>query len=85
MAAALLGRGLTLLLSRPDIDGTDVIFEYGGDSWTVSVEDLLAQRLTFHPAHDLFVAWTPDGMHILFTSSRDEWKLNRYMLFHTKV
>ncbi len=119
----------TLLLSRPDIDGTDVVFEYGGDLWIASIHELFAQRLTsshryeilpefspdgkwiafsgqysadnydvyimpriggmprrltFHPAHDLVIGWTPDGEYILFRSGRNDWELSRLYAISTE-
>jgi tricorn protease len=53
-------------------DGTQVAFtgEYDGnlDVYVVSAAGGVPRRLTFHPADDLVLGWTPDGKEILFSS-----------------
>ena len=41
------------------------------DIWICDLEGDDAMRLTFDPAEDWHPVWTPDGGHIVFTSSRD--------------
>ena len=55
-------------------DGALIAFSgtYDGntDVYVVSADGGLPKRLTYHPAPDVVVGWTPDGKHILFRSSR---------------
>ena len=55
-------------------DGTKVAFsgEYDGnvDIFVIPAGGGVPQRLTWHPAGDIVLGWTPDGKSILFTSSR---------------
>ncbi|MGB6876995.1 MAG: PDZ domain-containing protein, partial [Candidatus Acidiferrales bacterium] len=56
-------------------DGKWVAFtgDYGGnpDVYVVSADGGVPRRLTYHPAPDEVMGWTPDGKNILFASSRD--------------
>ncbi|HUN26785.1 MAG TPA: PDZ domain-containing protein [Steroidobacteraceae bacterium] len=56
-------------------DGNWVAFtgDYGGnaDVYVVSASGGVPRRLTFHPAADSAVGWTPDGKRVLFFSTRD--------------
>ena len=55
-------------------DGTQVAFtgEYDGniDVFVIPATGGVPKRVTYHPAPDLALGWTPDGKRILFTSSR---------------
>ncbi|OPX17991.1 hypothetical protein BXT86_03550 [candidate division WOR-3 bacterium 4484_100] len=54
--------------------------EYNADNFDVYVIPRMGgapKRLTYHPADDYVVGWTPDGKYILFVSSRNDWKLRR--------
>src|SRR5579872_2255518 len=103
-----------LLLQKPTLSKTHIVFAYAGDLWSVAREGgdavrltsgagtetdpvfspdgkLIAftgeydgnvdvfvvpasggvpQRLTWHPAPDRVLGWTPDGKNIIFSSSR---------------
>ncbi len=61
------GRGPTLMLFRPDIDGDDVVFEYAGDLWRASVQEQFAQRLTSSPGYEVLPEFSPDGEWIAFS------------------
>ncbi|WP_353217176.1 PDZ domain-containing protein [Sandarakinorhabdus sp.] len=56
-------------------DGQTIAFtgEYDGnvDVFTVAVAGGVPKRLTFHPATDAAVGWSPDGARVLFRSNRD--------------
>ncbi len=52
-------------------DGSRVVFSWRGALWKVSIQGGQAMRLTNHPADDLQSAWSSDGRHIAFTSTRD--------------
>jgi tricorn protease len=55
-------------------DGTKIAFSanYDGnvDVYTVPASGGEPTRLTYHPAPDAVIGWTPDGKNILFRSSR---------------
>ncbi len=55
-------------------DGNTLAFtgEYDGntDVFTVPVTGGIPRRITYHPAADIAVGWTPDGTRILFRSNR---------------
>ncbi len=55
-------------------DGQTLAFtgEYDGntDVYTIPVTGGIPRRITYHPAPDFAVAWTPDGRSILFRSNR---------------
>lgn len=56
-------------------DGKWIAFsgQYGGntDVYVVSADGGVPERLTYHPAPDTVVGWTPDGKNVLFESNRD--------------
>ncbi len=58
-------------------DGTTIAFtgQYDGntDVYIVPATGGVPKRLTYHPAPDIAVAWTADGKHILFRSSRNSY------------
>lgn len=57
----------TRMLRFPDVHDDRVVFSYGGDLWTASIEGGNAQRLTSHPGKELFPKFSPDGQWIAFT------------------
>jgi len=63
--------GETRLLRFPDIHGDSVVFCYGGDLWSASVEGGTATRLTAHPGREVFPRFSPDGEWIAFTGQYD--------------
>jgi tricorn protease len=56
-------------------DGTQIAFtgQYDGnvDVYVVPVTGGVPKRLTWHPAADVAIGWTPDGLSVLFSSRRD--------------
>ncbi len=64
-----------LLLRRPAVSKTQIVFNYGGNLWIVSVYVVattggVPKRLTYHPGLDEVVGWTADGKSVLFLSAR---------------
>ena len=55
-------------------DGTQIAFtgEYDGniDVFVMPATGGTPKRLTFHPAPDKAIGWTPDGKNVLFSSGR---------------
>src|SRR5215469_10605161 len=66
-------------------DGTQVAFtgEYDGniDVFVVAAEGGVPKRLTWHPAPDRVVGWTPDGKRIIFATNRAAY--SRYAELYT--
>lgn len=61
----------TKLLRFPDIHADRVVFTYGGDLWTTSVNGGMATRLTAHPGVETYAKFSPDGRWIAFTGQYD--------------
>jgi tricorn protease len=59
------------LMRYPDIDGSKIVFTYGGDLWTVPSGGGLATRLTTHPGYEGLAKFSPDGTQIAFTGYYD--------------
>ena len=59
------------LLRQPDIQGSKVVFVYGGDLWTVPRSGGVASRLTAHEGVERFPKFSPDGATIAFTAEYD--------------
>ena len=41
------------------------------DLWLLDFARGVPSRLTFHPSHDMFPLWSPDGTRIAFSSLRE--------------
>ena len=59
------------LMRFPATNGTDVVFTYAGDLWTVPAEGGEARRLTSHIGQEIFARYSPDGKTIAFTAEYD--------------
>ena len=59
------------LLRFPATNGTDVVFSYAGDLWTVPLKGGQAHRLTSHIGYEMFGRFSPDGNTIAFTGEYD--------------
>ena len=59
------------LLRFPATNGTDVVFSYAGDLWTVPIQGGEARRLTSHIGYEIFARYSPDGKTIAFTGEYD--------------
>ena len=70
-------------------DGKWIAFsgQYGGntDVYVVSADGGVPERLTYHPAPDTVVGWTPDGKNVLFESTRDSFASGVANLFTVPV
>jgi tricorn protease len=68
LASAQTGR---LLLRKPALSRTQIVFTYAGDLWTVSRDGGEAKRLTTAPGVETDAAFSPDGSTIAFTGEYD--------------
>lgn len=58
-----------MLLETPTVSRTKIAFSYAGDIWLVDRSGGTAQRLTTHPAREVFPVFSPDGSQVAFTRS----------------
>src|SRR5437667_10591203 len=61
----------TRLLRFPTTNGTQIVFCYAGELYTVAKEGGIARRLTSGPGYTSFPRFSPDGSQIAFTSQYD--------------
>ncbi len=61
----------TRLLRFPTTNGTQIVFCYAGELYTVGKEGGIARRLTSGPGYTSFSRFSPDGSQIAFTSQYD--------------
>ena len=59
------------LLRFPATNGSDVVFSYAGDLWTVPIDGGEARRLTSHIGFEAFARYSPDGKTLAFTAEYD--------------
>jgi len=60
-----------LLLRKPALSRTQIVFTYAGDLWSVSREGGQARRLTAAPGVETSAVFSPDGETIAFTGEYD--------------
>lgn len=72
LAQSLLGMDAPQWLRYPSIspDGQSIVFEYGGDLFTIPSEGGTATALTSNQAYDYQPIWSPDSKTIAFASDR---------------
>jgi len=72
LTESLLGMETPQWLRYPAIspDGQTIVFEYGGDLFTIATEGGIAMPLTSNPAYDYQAVWSPDSKTIAFASDR---------------
>ena len=61
----------TRLLRFPTTNGSQIVFCYAGELYTVAKEGGIARRLTSGPGYTSFPRFSPDGKQIAFTSQYD--------------
>ena len=59
------------LLRFPATNGSEIVFSYAGDLYTVPVTGGQATRLTSHVGYEMFARYSPDGKQIAFTGEYD--------------
>lgn len=59
------------LLRFPTTNGSEVVFSYAGDLYTVPLTGGEAQRLTSHVGYEMFARFSPDGKSLAFTGEYD--------------
>jgi tricorn protease len=63
--------GNRLLLQKPALSRTEIVFSYAGDLWSVPREGGEAKRLTTGPGVETDPVFSPDGSQIAFTGEYD--------------
>ena len=63
--------GTTRLLRFPTTNGTQIVFDYAGQLYTVGLEGGTARPLTSSPGYNSFPRFSPDGTQIAFTGQYD--------------
>jgi tricorn protease len=59
------------LLRFPAVHGTQIVFTYAGDLYTVAATGGVARRLTSDVGFEMFARFSPDGKSIAFTGQYD--------------
>jgi tricorn protease len=60
-----------LLLQKPTLSRTQIVFSYAGDLWSVPRDGGSAVRLTRGDGNETDPAFSPDGTHVAFTGDYD--------------
>jgi tricorn protease len=60
-----------LLLQKPAVSATQIVFSYAGDLWSVGRNGGEAKRLTSSPGTETDPVFSPDGSQIAFTGEYD--------------
>jgi len=61
----------TLLMRQPTMNGSQIVFAYAGDLWTVSREGGEASRLTTGAGREFSPQFSPDGKTVAFSGEYD--------------
>ena len=59
------------LLRFPATNGSEIVFSYGGDLYSVPVTGGTASRLTSHEGNEISPRFSPDGLTVAFTGQYD--------------
>ena len=76
-SASRAGSGGHLLLQRPALSATQIVFFYAGDLWSVPRDGGEAKRLTSGPGVETDPVFSPDGSRIAFEGEYDGNKIGR--------
>ena len=76
LASAMMSRAMETvnearLLRFPATNGSEVVFSYAGDLYSVPLTGGEAHRLTSHKGYEMFARFSPDGKSIAFTGEYD--------------
>ena len=63
--------GRPLLLRKPTVSRTQIVFSYAGDLWVVGREGGESRRLTTAPGEETDPVFSPDGTQVAFTGEYD--------------
>lgn len=58
-----------ILFQNPTVDGTQIVFSYGGSLWSISRQGGVAERLTSGVSEDTSPIFSPNGKLLAFTQS----------------
>jgi tricorn protease len=61
----------TRLLRFPAIHGSQIVFSYAGDLYSVSLKGGTARKLTSDAGYEMFARFSPDGKQLAFTAQYD--------------
>lgn len=59
------------LMRFPATNGSEIVFSYAGDLYTVPVNGGEARRITSHEGYEIFPRFSPDGQNIAFSGQYD--------------
>ncbi|MDE6503498.1 MAG: DPP IV N-terminal domain-containing protein, partial [Muribaculaceae bacterium] len=59
------------LLRFPATNGSEIVFSYAGDLYSVPISGGEAKPLTSHQGYEMFARFSPDGKQIAFTGEYD--------------
>ncbi|MGH9672613.1 MAG: protease, partial [Bryobacteraceae bacterium] len=71
LASAAASAQSPLLLQRPTLSRTSIVFVYAGDLWSVPRDGGDARRLTASPGSESYPVFSPDGTQVAFTGEYD--------------
>ena len=59
------------LLRFPATNGSQIVFSYAGDLYSVGMDGGVARKLTNHEGYEMFPHFSPDGEWLAFTGQYD--------------